>query len=105
VYKNKNIDDTIDSLTNIILQTMDLAIPWNTVSKPKFPHWFSPILKRYIRKNNYFHRRHRKNTLEQYNNKFSYYQKLVKITIKFDRLNWYKSIDHDFKTQPAKFWN
>jgi hypothetical protein len=50
VYKNKNADDTVDSFTNIILLAMDLSIPWNTVSKPKFPNWFSPILKHYIRK-------------------------------------------------------
>jgi hypothetical protein len=32
---------------------MDLAVPWTTVSKPKFLHWFSPLLKHYIRKKNY----------------------------------------------------
>jgi hypothetical protein len=40
VYKNKTVDNTADSFTTIILQAMDLAIPWNTISKPKLPHWF-----------------------------------------------------------------
>jgi hypothetical protein len=77
---------------------MDLTIPWNTVSKPKFPHWFSPVLKHYFRKKNYFCRRYKKHKSERYYSKYSYYQGLVKITTKSERLNWYKGIDDDLKT-------
>ena len=80
VYTNKNGDDTVDSSTNIILQATDLATPWNTISKAKFPDWFSSVLNHYIQKSNYFHRHCRKHNLEQYYIKLSYYQKLVKIT-------------------------
>jgi hypothetical protein len=66
VCKNKNVDDTVDCFTSIILQAMDFAIPKNTGSKHKFPHWFSRILKLYIRTKNYFCRRYRKNKSEQH---------------------------------------
>jgi hypothetical protein len=104
VYKNKTDDDTVDSFTNIILQAVDSEISWNTISKPKFPHWFAPMLKYYIRKKNGVYTRYRKHKLEQYYSKFSYCQKLVKITMKSDRFNWYKSIDNGLKTQLPKFW-
>ena len=68
------------------------------------PIGFFPILKHYLGKKNYFHRRYRKHKLEHYYRKFSYYWKLVKITIKSHRLNCYTSTDNDLKTQPAKFW-
>jgi hypothetical protein len=90
VCKNNNVDDTVDCFTSIILQATDLAILWNTVSKPKFSHWLSPVLKYYIRKKNYFCGRYRKHKSDQYYSKFSYSKRLVKITNKSDRLNWYK---------------
>jgi hypothetical protein len=46
----------------------------------------------------------RKAKNEYYYSTFSHYRKLVKITIKSDRHNWYKSIDDDLKIQPSKFW-
>jgi hypothetical protein len=104
VCKNKNVDDTVDCFTSIILQAMDFAIPRNTGSKHKLPHWVSPVLKRNIRTKIYFCRRYRKHKSEQYYSKFSYDQRIVKITIKSDRHNWYKVIDDDLKSQPAKCW-
>jgi hypothetical protein len=37
-------------------------------------------------------------------NKFSFYRKLGKITIKADRLRWLQYIDDNLKTQPNHFW-
>jgi hypothetical protein len=42
--------------------------------------------------------------LKYHYSKFSHYWKLVKVTIKSDRLKWYDSIEEDLKTQPTKFW-
>ena len=52
--QEQNVDATVVSFTNIILQVMDLEIPRNNVSKPKFPHWFSPLPGHYIRKEELF---------------------------------------------------
>jgi hypothetical protein len=35
---------------------------------------------------------------------YSYYRKLVKITIKTERLRWLKYIDDKLKTKPEDFW-
>jgi hypothetical protein len=35
---------------------------------------------------------------------FSYYRKLVKTTIKTDRLRWLKSVDDNLKAKPKDFW-
>jgi hypothetical protein len=103
VYSNSAVDAAVDSFTNVILPAMDLAIPQGFI-KSRFPHWFSHTLIYYILKKNYFYRRYKKSKNEYYYSKFSHYWKLVKITIKFDRINRYKSIDDDLKTQPSKFW-
>ncbi|PNF33582.1 hypothetical protein B7P43_G14684 [Cryptotermes secundus] len=36
--------------------------------------------------------------------KFSFYRKLVKITIKSDRLRWLKTVEENLKSQPKQFW-
>jgi hypothetical protein len=83
---------------------MDWAIPRGFIRKSTFPQGFSYILTYYIWKKNYIHRWHKKNRSKYYYCKFSYYQKPVKIKIKSDKLNWYKSVDKDLKTKPTKFW-
>jgi hypothetical protein len=103
VYSNNTVEAAVDRFTNVILQAMDLTIPQGLSRNSKFPHWFSRTLIYYIRKKDYFYRRYRKSKNE-YHNKFSHFRKLVKTTIKANRLNWYKSIDDDLKTQPSKFW-
>jgi hypothetical protein len=35
---------------------------------------------------------------------FSFYRKLVKATIRVDRLRWLESINANLKTQPKHFW-
>jgi hypothetical protein len=104
VYSNNTVEAAVDSFTNVIPQAMDLALPQGLSKNSRFPHWFSRTLIYYIRKKNYFYRRYKKSKNEYHYNKFSHFQKLIKTTIKTDRLNWYKSIDDDLKTQPSKFW-
>jgi hypothetical protein len=35
---------------------------------------------------------------------FSHYRKLVKVSLKTDRLRWLKSVDNTLRTQPKQFW-
>jgi hypothetical protein len=103
VYSNNTVDAAVDSFTDVILQDMDLAVPQGFFRKSRFPQWFSHTLICYIQEKNCFYRRHKESKNEYYYNQFSHYGKLVKITIKSGRLNWYNSIDDDVKTQPSKF--
>jgi len=82
------VDTPGDSFTNVVLQAMDLALYWVSVRKPEFPCWFFHSLRYCIQKKNYFYRWYRKIKTEYYYSKYFHYQKLVKITIKSDRLNW-----------------
>jgi hypothetical protein len=104
VYSSKAVDAAVDSSANFILQAIDLAILRGVIRKSRFRHWFSHSLIYYIRKNNYFYRRYKKSKKEYYYSKFFHYRKFVKITIKCDRLYWFKKIEDDLKTQPTKVW-
>jgi hypothetical protein len=55
-------------------------------------------------KNQYF-RRYKKSTSDHHYNAYSYYRKLVKTTVKTNRLCCLNSMDDDLKTQPKNFWN
>ena len=44
VYSNNTIDDAVGSFSNVILQAMDLAVPWGFIRKSRFPNWLSHTL-------------------------------------------------------------
>jgi hypothetical protein len=72
--------------------------------KPKsstFPHWFYKSLIYYIKRKNQFFKKYKS---DYYYNIFSYYHKVVKTTIKTDRLVWLKTIDNNLRTQQKHFW-
>jgi hypothetical protein len=48
-------------------------------------------------KKDYYYRRFEKKNSDYFYNKFSFYRKLVKATIKSDRLRWLKSTDDNLK--------
>ena len=91
MYSDNTVDVAVDRFANLTVQATDLAIHRYVIRKSRFTHWLSHIWIKYIWIKNYY-------------SKFSHYRKLVKITNKSDRLNWYKIIEDDLKTQPIKFW-
>jgi hypothetical protein len=57
-----------------------------------------------LKEKNYFYRRYRKKQTDCLFHYFSFYRKLVKATIKTDKLRWLKSIDENLKSQLKQFW-
>jgi hypothetical protein len=57
-----------------------------------------------LRKKNYFHRRFKKKNTGYFYNEFSKHRKLVKTTVKADKLAWLRSINNDLKLRPTRFW-
>jgi capsular polysaccharide biosynthesis protein len=95
------VDAAVDILSAAVHCATDQSRGF--IRKPKYPSWFSATQKYYIRKKNYYHERFKKKNMEHFYNQFSKYRKLVKTTIKSDRLVWLKLIDDDLKRQPTKF--
>jgi hypothetical protein len=104
VYKTSSVDGAVSSIKVAVSGAMEQAISRGYGCKSKFPHWFSYILRYYIIKKNDFHRRCKRKPSDYFYNKFAYYRKLVKNTIRFDRLRWLKSTDNNLKSQPQHFW-
>jgi hypothetical protein len=104
VYETSDVDIAVASLNAAVNDAMERAIPRGYSCMSKFPHWFSHILRYYIAKKNYFHRRFKKKPNYYFYDSFSFYRKLVKNTIKSDRLRWLKSIDNNLKSRPQHFW-
>jgi hypothetical protein len=103
VCNSTSVDDAVASLNSVVQDAMEQAIPRGVTKKSKFPHWFSSSLRYYISKKNYYYRRFKKKKSDCLYNKFSFYLKLVKTTIKLDRFRWLQSIDDNLKTQPKQF--
>jgi hypothetical protein len=101
VYETSDVDIAVASLNAAVNDAMERAIPRGYSCKSKFPHWFSHTLRYYIAKKNYFHRRFKKKPNDYFYDRFSFYRKLVKNTIKSDRLMWLTSIDN---SRPQNFW-
>jgi hypothetical protein len=106
VYGTTPVDSAVACLNAAVEDAMEQAIPRGVInSNSKFPHWYSLSLRYYITKKNYFYRCFKKKKKSDcLYQKFSYYRKLVKVTIKSDRLRWLKSVDENLKSQPKQFW-
>ncbi|PNF21153.1 hypothetical protein B7P43_G05118, partial [Cryptotermes secundus] len=92
VYETSSVDVAVASLSVAVRSAMEQAIPCGYRYKSKYPHWFSYTLRYYITKKNYFHCRFKKNPSDYFYDRFTYHRKLVKNTIKSDRLRWLKSV-------------
>jgi hypothetical protein len=104
VLNENSVDSAVNYLTAILREAIKLAIPHRKSKNSTFPHWFSDSLKYCIKKKNQRFRKYRKSKSDRNYSVFSYYRKLVKPTIKTDKLRWLKSIDDSLKTKPKDFW-
>jgi hypothetical protein len=97
VYETTSVDTAV-----AVPVAMDQAIPRGYSRKFKFPPWFSHTSRHYIIKKN-FNRRFEKKPSDYLYDRFALYRKLVKSTIKCDRLRWLKTTDSNLKSQPQHF--
>jgi hypothetical protein len=79
-------------------EAINEAIPSLIPNSSTYPHWFSSSLKHYINKKSNFLKKYKKSNSDYYYSMFSYYRKLVKTTIKADRLACLAYIDENLKT-------
>jgi hypothetical protein len=105
VYETTSVDTAVASLNAAVRGAMEQAIPRGYSRKSKFPPWFYHALRHYIAKKSDLHHRFKKRPSHYFYDRFALYRKLVKSTIKPDRLRWLKSIDNNLNSQPQHFWN
>jgi hypothetical protein len=94
VYETSSVNVAVTSLSAPVRGAMEQTIPRGYTCKSKFPPF----------KKKYFHRRFKKKPSDYFYDRFAFYRKLIKNTIKSDRLRWLKSIDNNLKSQPQHFW-
>jgi hypothetical protein len=99
VLHENSVDSAVNNLTATVSKAIDLAIPFVKANISTYPHWFSKLPKYYIKKNQFF-KKFKKSKSNHHYSLFSYYRKLVKTTIKTDRLAWLKTIDDNLRTEP-----
>ena len=104
VLNQTNVDIAVEELYEAVTVAISQSIPYSLKNKQKFPSWFSSDLKFYIRKKNDHHRPYKKTKSGFHYDLFSYYRKLVKITIKADRRIWLSNINDNLKSNPKQFW-
>jgi hypothetical protein len=103
MYSITSVDDAVTSLNAVVLNSMDQAIPRVFIRKSKILSLVlegSTVL--HLEKN-YYYRCFKKKNSNYFYSKFFFYHKLVKATIKSDRLRLPKSIDN-LNSQPKQFW-
>jgi hypothetical protein len=86
VYDTSSVDDAVASLNAIVQDAMEQVIPCGYTLESKFPHWFSNTARYYTVKKNYFHCHLKRNDWITSIDEFTFNQKLVKNTIKYDRV-------------------
>jgi hypothetical protein len=104
VYNETSVDAAVDRLTVPVTHAIAMSVPTGYTNRCKFPVRFSSEFKSYIREKNYFYRRFKKYKSNYLYDKISSCRRLVKATIRSDKLQWLKSIDDNLKTNPVHFW-
>jgi hypothetical protein len=104
VLNENSVDAAINNLTAIVREAVNLTIPYVRPKNSAFLLWFSKLLICYIQKKNQRFRKYKKSKFDNHYSAFTYYRKLVKTTIKTDRLLWVQSVEDNLKTSPKDFW-
>jgi hypothetical protein len=104
VYNQSSTGSAINQLNSAVSEALKLAIPYKFSRKSKFPCWFSSSLKYFTCKKNLHLRRYKKTKSDTHYSYFTYFRKLVKLTIKSDGQQWFKYIDDSLKTHPQHLW-
>jgi hypothetical protein len=91
------------SLVSEVSANFGWSVPHGQRDESLRPYSRISRLKYYTAKNYYFHHRFKKKPTDCLYDRFSFYRKLVKSTIKSDRLSWLKSQDN-LKSLPQHFW-
>lgn len=104
MYSQTSPDSAAQHLSSAVIKALNLSIPCTCHDRSKYQQWFSNTLKYYISRKSHFYHRYKKNqSLDAYS-AISCFHKLIKTTIKSERLCWLKSLDDSIKTQPSDFW-
>jgi hypothetical protein len=105
VYNSTSVDEAVACLSTTVHDAIEKSISYSHARKSKFPPWFSKALRYYIAKKNYYHLRFQRKQTSYHYDKFAFYRKLVKHSIKSDRLRWLETIDNNIEAQPQHFWS
>ena len=98
------VDTAVKVLNDIITTSISQCVPYFCINRPKFPSWFSKDLIFFIKMKAKYHRRYKRSKSKHHYELFSKYRKLVKTTIKLDRMKWYTNINDNLKSNPNQFW-
>jgi hypothetical protein len=104
LYNETSVDAAVDRLNTAVTQAINSAVPSGRITRHKYPIWFSGRLRAYVKKKNYYYRRYKKHKTDYFYDRFSFYRKLVKRTIKSDRFHLLQSVDENLKSNPQQFW-
>jgi hypothetical protein len=102
VYNETSVD-AVDRLPVAVTPAIAMSVPNGCTNRCKFPVWFSSELKSYLRKRNYFYRHFKKYKSNYFYDKLSSYRRLVKATIRSDKIQWLKIIDNNLNSTPVHF--
>jgi hypothetical protein len=104
VYNNTSVDSAVISLSTAMHFAMNQSVPRGFIRNTKYPNWCVAFFSYYIRNKNYFQNKFKNKNTDYFCYQFSKYHKLFEITVKSDRLAWYKAIDDYLKKRPTNFW-
>jgi len=101
----EDIDAAALSFTSVVQDGLNRFIPRRPKrTKPRFPYWFSPLLRRYLKLKKSYHRRFKKFGKRYYYNIFSIFRRLSKRQLLVDTVVHNSSIGESLRQDPSKFW-
>ena len=101
---NVTVDAIVYRLVVAVTQAIETAVPTVHIKKCELSIWCFEYFKYYVKRKNYFYRNFKQCRSNYRHDRYSSYRKLVRATMKCDKLIWLKGIDYYLKTNPVHFW-
>lgn len=104
ILESPDVNDQVMLFTQTVRKAMDTFIPLRTVTKSRFPNWFSSELKTLLKRKDFFHRKFKKSGLLKWEVEFKNCRKQCKTVLDRDRQAHRCSVESDLVNNPKKFW-
>lgn len=104
ILQSSDVNYQVLQFTRALQEGMDNYIPLKKQANSKFPYWFSPYLKKLLKKKSFSHRKFKKTGSFRWEAEFIHYRRLCKQQQKIDHKIYVESVESDLRRNPRKLY-
>jgi hypothetical protein len=105
VLGHSDVDTATRNFTDTVERIISSHVPRRTTTQVKFPHWFSPELRKRLTLKEKYRRRYKRSNDVRYEFAYYHYRDTAAALLRRDRQLHLDSLAHGLRSNPKSFWN